>query len=171
MLDKSTEGKVSRGKFSERTIECVFVGYSTETKAFRLWDPNSKRIRRSRDVRFVKNFHGQDFKDFINEEDSELQNQNPNSVNEEEESFQNEYEFTLGNQNIEEANEREEDNASSVDEEPAVPRMKIGRGRPKKIRTGQRGRPRKQSHMVPIQEGTEEERNPEEQRQEVVQET
>lgn len=54
MLDKS-----KHVKFDQKTIECIFVGYSTESKAYQLWDPKSRKIRKNRDVTFVKTFQNQ----------------------------------------------------------------------------------------------------------------
>lgn len=36
--------KSSRGKFDEKSIECIFIGYSTESKAYRLWDPVARKV-------------------------------------------------------------------------------------------------------------------------------
>lgn len=52
MLDK----RPTKGKFDPKSIECIFVGYSNESKAYRIWDVSSNKIIQSRDVRFVNNF-------------------------------------------------------------------------------------------------------------------
>jgi transposase InsO family protein len=45
--------KERRGnKLSDRSIQCIHVGYSLESKAYRLYDPASKKIIISRDVTF-----------------------------------------------------------------------------------------------------------------------
>lgn len=41
-----------RSKFSPKVRKCKFVGYCETQKGFRLWDPESRRIRVSRDVIF-----------------------------------------------------------------------------------------------------------------------
>ncbi|KRY53251.1 Retrovirus-related Pol polyprotein from transposon TNT 1-94 [Trichinella britovi] len=40
VLDKSP----GKGKFSTRSKECIFIGYSTESKAFRLWCPVERKL-------------------------------------------------------------------------------------------------------------------------------
>jgi len=45
--------KERRGnKLSDRSIQCIHVGYSLESKAYRLYDPASKKVLVSRDVTF-----------------------------------------------------------------------------------------------------------------------
>jgi hypothetical protein len=51
-LDKTP----NKGKFYSRSKKCIFVGYSTERRAYRVWCPDSKRIYATRDVKFVNNF-------------------------------------------------------------------------------------------------------------------
>lgn len=45
--------KTQKGKFDSRSFECVLAGYSTETKAYRLWCHKTRKIVMSRDIRFV----------------------------------------------------------------------------------------------------------------------
>ncbi len=49
---------VKRKKFDGKAIECIFVGYSSESKAYRLYDTTNKRIMVSRDVTFFENVIG-----------------------------------------------------------------------------------------------------------------
>jgi hypothetical protein len=64
-LDK-TPGK---GKFDSRSKKCIFIGYSVQSKAYRLWDPEPRKVIRSRDVTFTgRNQAENDFTDFIDEE-------------------------------------------------------------------------------------------------------
>lgn len=46
--------KTQKGKFQPRSRECIFVGFSSESKAYRLWDGAAKRIIVSRDVKFIE---------------------------------------------------------------------------------------------------------------------
>ncbi|MGH7240582.1 MAG: reverse transcriptase domain-containing protein, partial [Candidatus Saccharimonadales bacterium] len=46
--------KETRTKLQPKAIECVFVGYSLESKAYRLHDPISNRLLISRDVTFLE---------------------------------------------------------------------------------------------------------------------
>jgi hypothetical protein len=48
--------KRSKGKFDPRSQEHIFIGYSNESKAYRLWNKNSRKIIISRDVRFIDEF-------------------------------------------------------------------------------------------------------------------
>ena len=43
-----------RTKFESKTKKCKFLGYSTQSKAYRLWDLESKSLVISRDVHFVE---------------------------------------------------------------------------------------------------------------------
>jgi len=42
-------------KFEPKEKEYIFVGYSNESKAYRLWQQGTKRIIKSRDVHFIEN--------------------------------------------------------------------------------------------------------------------
>ena len=43
-----------RQKLDDKAVKCIFVGYSSESKGYRLYHPQSKRILISRDVVFVE---------------------------------------------------------------------------------------------------------------------
>lgn len=49
VLDK----KPSKGKFDSRSEPCVFVGYSSESKAYRLYSKEKRNIIISREVKFI----------------------------------------------------------------------------------------------------------------------
>lgn len=44
--------KEERKKLDEKSIRCIFVGYSQTQKAYRFWEPKSRTIKISRDVTF-----------------------------------------------------------------------------------------------------------------------
>jgi len=48
VLDKNP----SKGKFDPRGIKCLFVGYDTSAKGYRVWVPSEQKIKISRDVKF-----------------------------------------------------------------------------------------------------------------------
>lgn len=40
-------------KWDAKSYECILTGFDEDTKAYRLWDPKSKKILKSRDVTFI----------------------------------------------------------------------------------------------------------------------
>lgn len=135
MLEK---GK-NLGKFDPRSRKCIFIGYSLESKAYRLWDPVARKVLKSRDVKFLKVFQENESEasnDFI---DIELITNSCNREN----LPQNE------NEELHDENERH-DCSEDEDNDAKAPAMKPGRGRPKIIRTGKPGRPAKKKQEVPI---------------------
>jgi hypothetical protein len=142
-LDK-TPGK---GKFDSRSKKCIFIGYSVQSKAYRLWDSEARKVIRSRDVTFTgRNQAENDFTDFI---DEQIFKKNPENV----------IEFNVPEIQKEdkqtETCDLEEDGETLVEEEngeeiPVI--MKRGLGRPKKVLTGKRGRPRKLFNMIEVNE-------------------
>jgi hypothetical protein len=44
-----------RKKLDDRSEKCIFVGYSETSKAYRLYNPISKKLILSRDVKFLEN--------------------------------------------------------------------------------------------------------------------
>ena len=49
-----------RTKLDSKTIKCIFVGYDSESKGYRLFDPQTKKIHKSRDVVFDETQIGYD---------------------------------------------------------------------------------------------------------------
>lgn len=47
--------KEKRSKLDPKSVECIMVGYSTESKAYRLYNPQNGKIVESRDVIFIEN--------------------------------------------------------------------------------------------------------------------
>ena len=44
-----------RKKLDKKGQKCIFVGYSEDTKAYKLYDPVTRKVIISRDVQFVEN--------------------------------------------------------------------------------------------------------------------
>jgi hypothetical protein len=118
-----------------------------QSKAYRLWDPEARKVIRNRDVTFTgRNQAENDFTDFIYEE---IFKKNPENV----------IEFNVRETQKEdkqtETCDLEEDGETLVEEEngeeiPVI--MKRGLGRAKKILTGKQGRPRKLFNMIEVNE-------------------
>lgn len=45
--------KPKRKKWDAKAFDCILTGFDEETKAYRLWDPKSRKIVKSRDVTFI----------------------------------------------------------------------------------------------------------------------
>lgn len=48
--------KRSKSKFSPRSREQIFIGYCSDAKAYRLYDPETRKVSKSRDVVFTNKF-------------------------------------------------------------------------------------------------------------------
>ena len=46
---------VNDGKLDLRAVKCMFLGYASESKRYRMWCSNSKKVIQSRDITFNKN--------------------------------------------------------------------------------------------------------------------
>lgn len=42
---------VNNGKLVPRTVKCMFLGYASESKGYRMWCPESKKVIQNRDTR------------------------------------------------------------------------------------------------------------------------
>ncbi|CAK9821558.1 Retrovirus-related Pol polyprotein from transposon TNT 1-94 [Anthophora retusa] len=137
MLDKTI-----RGKFDQKLVECIFVSYSTESKAYRLWDPESQKIRQSRDAKFIDDFKVVD----------NLQDPTNNDILVESDEIELEMQ---GNPRIatrSDPNENQNGTDSEEDvetvTEPTIQATRRAPGRPKKMHTKKRGRRRKLFHLI-----------------------
>ena len=115
VLDKQPH----RSKLKTRGNEYILIGYSEEAKAYRLWNPTTHKIIKSRDVIFYEGTNT----------DSTL---NTNTIHVSDILVQSNTSST----------------ASTGGNADVVPEhSNIGRGRPKIIRTGKPGRPTKEYHQ------------------------
>lgn len=134
-LDK----KPQKDKFEPRSKDCIFLGYATEAKAYRLWSLSEQKVIVSRDVRFIDSFQNKnEFEEFspINESSNETADREGGSKD------------LVESQVIDVEFEPERVvTETTVLQEPEE--KKRGPGRPRFERTGRRGRPRKLFNMIP----------------------
>jgi len=147
-LDK----ELRKGKFASRSKEGIFIGYSEETKGYRVWSKEDRKVVISRDVKFLNDF-GE------SSENSDTNSFLPENLFDSEKTKSKvlKRDILIGEPfktaSIEEAtNEslgREEEQTALDPQDNPQPDDKRewmivrGRGRPRTIRTGRRGRPRK----------------------------
>lgn len=136
-LDKTP----TKGKFDARSKEGIFIGYSEESKGFRIWLPESRKVEITRDVKFLEKplkiaeVSSEDFypkKDLLSDPVDRAMI----------ESIDIELVPRLPDAKQEDHEEVEEPGEADGQGERIVPRRK--RGRPRIIRTGQPGRSRKE---------------------------
>lgn len=143
MLDKT----IGKGKFEPKSRKCIFIRYSIQSKAYRLWDPEARKILRSRDVTFTGLYQPENNPvDFIDEEIFEKGADGPGLYLE----IPGKQKSTEKHKEHEEKGEREESDEIDMEEmEDDTPvTTKRAPGRPKKVLTGKRGRPRKLFNTV-----------------------
>lgn len=157
------EKKPSRGKFEPKGKEYILVGYSQESKAYRLWNPGTKTIVKRRDVRFVE-----DLKEKMNdtEEDEDFTALLNPDWHESKKSQKAEPEESIITGKINDNTNSEQDLDDDTEETEQVqmdtPKTsKRGPGRPKLLKTGKRGRPRKIHHEITYKEETSDKENSE----------
>ena len=46
--------KAQRSKLAPKAVECIFVGYSEQSKAHWLYDKSARKVIKSRDVTFIE---------------------------------------------------------------------------------------------------------------------
>ncbi|UYV83140.1 hypothetical protein LAZ67_22002407 [Cordylochernes scorpioides] len=127
----AVDNRPRRGKFAPRSEEYRLVGYSPESKAYRLWRPGTGMMIKSRDVRFLKSENSTLRNDVVQ---IEAIPQKKEDVLLEEESLQDDENTLPGTD-------------SEFLSEPSETMEVIsqrGRGRPRILRTGKPGRPRKE---------------------------
>lgn len=146
--------KRQRDKFKPKGKEYVMVGYSDTSKAYRLYDKEAKRLIVSRDVYFIEQTQHKQQHEAI------LDVLNPINVH----VSDNEQMAQVPVIQVDEANdnanedevvddggmqpEKSDDDFESPEDEPTS--LKRGPGRPKLIRTGVCGRPKKQYNYLSL---------------------
>lgn len=129
-LDKTPH----KDKLQSKTLEGIFVGYSVTSKAYRIWVPAEGKIKISRDVVFYDEFEKENlYEDIIYEETT---NGRFNLFNDNSD-IREISETVIG------LNHRNEVVETVHEPIPAAIPITRGRGRPKRVMTGKRGRPRK----------------------------
>ena len=124
-----------RTKLDSKTIECTFVGYCNQSKAYRVYDPTKDYVIITRDVIFNESYNGRHLETQSTGEDPhDAQNSSsdgtPNNNNEsppDTQSTSNEQDLDdpqdLNDQEGGSASERDEDlSADNVDYQPTIPR-------------------------------------------------
>lgn len=149
----------NKSKFDPRSKKGIFVGYANGSKAYRIWIPEDRKIDIARDVKFVEK-STQLTKDKITilmdenqNETSELEvevNVNRNRRDTDEERDVDE-ERDRDNESETDLNQEDEDTNANEQNE-----SRRGPGRPRLLRTGLRGRPRKNYNTVSFAEEIEE---------------
>jgi len=128
VLDKA----LGKGKFDVRGEKGVLVGYSEQIKGYRVWIPTRRNIIVSRDVRFLEEIVNTSKNDSPNKLVVEIENTEENK-NPEMESDLRDNDITFPS-------------TLNPGPESNIPENECHRapGRPRMLRTGSRGRPRKQ---------------------------
>lgn len=148
----------NKGKFEPRSRKGIFIGYSETSKGYRVWLPDEKRVDIARDIKFVR------ADPCTTEVESDVNSMIPPTS----EPLDIEYDFPFECVVTRNPNEETTDTPLAPDREQQVNDLdgneddtedytpKRGRGRPRIIRTGLRGRPRKLFHRAELVDGCEE---------------
>lgn len=143
------EKKPFRGKFEPKGKKYILVGYSQESKAYRLWTPGTKTVIKRRDVRFIEDLESQtsspkeNYGALLNPDWNESTKSMDTKPTEPITVHEDEDEESNGDVIFEQ--ESNEENEEDKEEEQSVTPIISKRcsGRPKLLKTGKRGRPRK----------------------------
>lgn len=148
-LDRSP----TKGKLESRSTRGILVGYSEETKGYRIWLPEDKKVDIARDVKFLPyepDQPGERLDVDLLETDSEVQVGSEEGVAtfpppvDDDGSPEHD---VGGDKGPEDATDRDEDTSDDDNAELNQDDERRGRGRPRLVRTGGPGRPRKQYTM------------------------
>ena len=103
------KNNLNMGKFDERSEECLFVGYSLNSRAYRVFNLKSRIIEETINVKFIENIENDDFDDDVSEEIAKQENISSH-VKDEQTSERPE---TIAPQNIKETNAKGNSEAPS----------------------------------------------------------
>lgn len=133
-----------RSKFSTRCVEGRLLGYSDESKAYRVWIPLERKVKIVRDVKFLeeKTLCNLEFNEILEKEEQVASDTEPLTV---------EISTPLDPEISESASEFDNEHENTI--------VKRKAGRPRIIRSGFRGRPRKQYNEAVEQVDASEELN------------
>jgi len=67
----SAYAHVNNGKLAPRAVKCMFLGYASESKGYRLWCPDSKKVIQSRYITFNKIVMLSPWKEFVSTSNQE----------------------------------------------------------------------------------------------------
>lgn len=97
VMDKNPE----KGKFESRSEEGIFVCYSSESKAFRVWVPRLRRVISSRDLKFMnETAFDREYQEFFNENEEAVEPEPPAKItNKDEEIIEPELPAEITNEN------------------------------------------------------------------------
>jgi len=142
--------RINKGKFEPRSKKGILVGYSEQSKAYRVWIPEERKIEITRDIKFLNDFESNEqYEEFapeeLIEENNEYVKENNDleielKINDRSPNILNDVENNEEILEFEKVGETE--NFEENQENPLCP-LKIGKGRPKIIRNGKPGRPKK----------------------------
>ncbi|KAL0281564.1 UNVERIFIED_CONTAM: hypothetical protein PYX00_002512 [Menopon gallinae] len=128
-----------RGKFEAKGETYVLVGYSQESKAYRLWKRGTNTIIKSRDAKFFEEVTDEDGGKF---HPFELYEDTHRDTGEDEDATSATDEEPISDEEADpQRNQRIRPSSSG-----SAHRTRRGPGRPKKLRTGKPGRPKKVYH-------------------------
>lgn len=160
----------NNGKFDPRSDKDIFVGYSDETKGYKVWLINKRKFEMDRNVKFINAMmkNENNYEEFYPERDSNPQGSSEeyriirdSSPEERSEEHRTANDSEADNEINPQTNEGSDDypiNRNNESDDTALeetPRTQRGRGRPRLERTGLRGRPRKLYNEVSVRENDE----------------
>lgn len=142
--------KTKKGKLEPRSKECIFVGYSDISKAYRVWDIQKKKIFVTRDIKFVNEDESKEIEGMV--EDFEIgvgipmENRN-NETHVKMTATQSE-EIPRPETETRTIDEIQHNEENDIEQQAEV--LVRGRGRPKLVKTSEGpGRRKKVFNMVP----------------------